>query len=562
MRRLVLPLLLLVILSYFSISALLSSGYFNMHDDTQIARVYEMKNALQDGMLPVRWVENLGFGYGYPIFNFYSPLPYYLGGIINLAGLDSMTATKIMFEIGTVLSAVTMFFFLRKFFSPLVSVAGGLVYLYFPYHAVNIYIRGAVGEYFAYAFLPLVFLSLYSLYDNSKKNKKIVFLYIFLLAISVFLVTTSHNLSAFMMMLFVGIFTLMSVFSVKYKGNFLLSVGGGLLLGIGLSAFYFLPAIVESGYTNVASQVGGSADYTDHFVCISQYWNSMWGFGGTSQGCVDGFSFKLGKQNILLFVAAIVTMGYLYVKKRKLNNIMLINIILAIIAILLTLSVSQFVWSTLPYMSYIQYPWRFINFIAVFMVFSIGYLLFKIEKLFGEKVMIISVVGVIVVTLFLNGKLFVPQYKTEHLSSYYTNSRYIQFTTSSLTSEYMPKGFVKPKRAEELPAAIFSSPGASFTNVSEKTNEITTDFSLTLNEPVHINLAYYPAWHAYVNGEELELREDKKGMYVIIPESAGKLLIKYEQTPIAVLGNIITVGSFVGLIAGIIIVTKRKKHGK
>ena len=34
---------------------------FPIHDDTQVARVYEMGKALSDSMFPVRWVEDLGF---------------------------------------------------------------------------------------------------------------------------------------------------------------------------------------------------------------------------------------------------------------------------------------------------------------------------------------------------------------------------------------------------------------------------------------------------------------------------------------------------------------------
>lgn len=562
MKKFILPLLLLLILSFFSIAPLLKDGYFTMHDDTQVARVFEMKNSLEDGMLPVRWVENLGFGYGYPIFNFYAPLPYYIGGVIDLLGADSMVATKIMFGIGVIFSGITMFFFLKRFFTPFVAVTGGLIYLYFPYHAVNVYIRGAVGEYFAYAFLPLVFLAAYSLHESAGKYKKIPLPYTLLLSCSVFLVTVSHNLSAFMMIVLLAAFAAISVFTVKYKRTFLVALGGGILLGIGLSAFYFLPAILESRYTNVASQVGAGADYKNHFVCISQYWNSMWGFGGTAAGCIDGVSFKLGKQNILLFIVALVVMAYIYIKRRKIKNIALINAILAFVAILLTLSVSKVVWDTLPFMPYLQYPWRFINFIGLFFTFSIAYLLFKLGKLFGEKIMVVGSIGVILATLLLNAKLFTPQNYRDNPSSYYTNTRYIHFDVSKLTSEYMPKNFEKPKRVENLPVALLVSEEAQFTNVVKKTQRITADYASFEDAMIHVNIAYYPAWHIYVNGKEMEVKEDSKGMNISVPKGAGKIEIEYQETPAAIVGNIMTLGSFITVIAGIIFIKRTRKHGK
>lgn len=561
MKKLLIP-LLLVVFSYFSVSSLITKGYFNMHDDTQVARVYEMKNALEDGMMPVRWVENLGFGYGYPIFNFYSPLPYYIGGVINYMGADSLTATKIMFGIGILLSGFTMFAFLKKFFSPLAAAVGAIVYLYFPYHAVNVYVRGAVGEYFAYAFLPLVFLSLYGLYEVSIKSKQISLKYIALFAFSFFLVTTSHNLTAFMMMLLVIVFIAITSFFVKHKKNFLLSIGGGILLGIGLSAFYILPAVFESGYTNVASQIGGTADYRNHFVCITQYWDSMWGFGGTAPGCVDGFSFKLGKINVLLLLASFLIGLYIYFKKKKIDNIIIINTVLLLTAFFLTLPISRIIWDTIPFMQYLQYPWRFINFIALFLTFAIGYLLFQVEKFFGMKVTIACAITLMIATVLINGKLFTPQYKNLNSASYYTNSRFIQFDTSKLTSEYMPKNFDKPKNVMDLPIEVFSAPGGSFTNISKKTNEVSGDYVLEKNVPIHINIAYYPAWHAYINGEEVEVNKDSRGINIDVPKNSGRITLKYEHTPVARLGNLITICSFIGLIVVIIIFTKRNTNGK
>ena len=95
-------LVLYFILSIFAISPLLSPGFFPMHDDTQVARIFEMAKSLSDGMFPVRWVEDLGYGAGYPIFNFYSVLPYYAGGILTVLGISALESTKLVFIIALV----------------------------------------------------------------------------------------------------------------------------------------------------------------------------------------------------------------------------------------------------------------------------------------------------------------------------------------------------------------------------------------------------------------------------------------------------------------------------
>src|SRR3990172_12552232 len=101
------PFIVILIFSFFTYKPLLNPGFFPIHDDTQVARVYEMTQSLKDGMFPVRWVEDLGYGYGYPIFNFYDPLPYYLGAGFMFLGFDALVATKLVMTLGMILSGVS-----------------------------------------------------------------------------------------------------------------------------------------------------------------------------------------------------------------------------------------------------------------------------------------------------------------------------------------------------------------------------------------------------------------------------------------------------------------------
>src|SRR6266700_6248970 len=117
------PLIILLLLSYGAIASFFHPGFFPIHDDTQVQRVFEMKKSLADGMFPVRWVADLGYGYGYPIFNFYAPFAYYVGGLINLVGFNALIATKIAMACAIVLAGISMYFFAREFWGE----AGGLI---------------------------------------------------------------------------------------------------------------------------------------------------------------------------------------------------------------------------------------------------------------------------------------------------------------------------------------------------------------------------------------------------------------------------------------------------
>src|SRR3989344_680609 len=278
------PIFIVLILSFFSVKPLLMSGFFPIHDDTQVARVYEMGKALSDGMFPVRWAADLGYGYGYPIFNFYAPLAYYFWGALNLLGLDALVSTKIMMIVGIILSGVFMYFLARELWGEIGGLISSLFYVYAPYHAVNIYVRGDVAEFWAYAFIPLAFYGILKAFQEKK------WIYVVLGSLGYAGIILSHNLTAMMITPFLILFILFLFFKKTkekqtgvYYYPFLV-----LLIGIGLSAFYWLPALFELRFTNVLSQIGGGADFRDHFVCMVQLWQSPWGFGGSAAGCVDG----------------------------------------------------------------------------------------------------------------------------------------------------------------------------------------------------------------------------------------------------------------------------------
>src|SRR3989338_4820418 len=89
--------LLIVCLGTLTFTDLFHSGYFPMHDDMQAMRVHQMTKCFQDGQIPCRWVPDMGYGYGYPQFNYYPPLPYYFMTLIHLIGVPILTSVKIGF---------------------------------------------------------------------------------------------------------------------------------------------------------------------------------------------------------------------------------------------------------------------------------------------------------------------------------------------------------------------------------------------------------------------------------------------------------------------------------
>jgi len=542
--------------SIFSVLPFFHAGFFPMHDDTQVARVYEMGKALSDGVFPVRWVKDLGYGYGYPIFNFYSPLPYYIGGALTLLGLDALLATKITFVIGILVSAVAMYFLAERFFGKKIGVLAGLLYLYFPYHAVNIYVRGALGELFAYAFLPLVFLGLFKIHYakiNAQPLKSIIPSAL-LSSMSIAFVVLSHNLSAFMLFLFIAIFIVVSIISSQEKLQRLIVYFTVLVFAFLFSAFYSVPAALESNFTNVNSQVGGGAAYYDHFICLPQLWDSQWGFGGSIKGCVDGLSFRLGKLNIGLLAISISVFIFFIRRIKQKNFIFLISFGFFLASIFMSLEQSRLIWERLPYIDFLQYPWRFLNFTGLFMVVLLAYIFFLFEKTISVRSAMIYSILLIVGIFVLNLKLFMPQSFLHKSSAAYTDRESLVFAVSKISDEYMPKYFEKPKSLEEVRKTNMDIVSGSGTTqiIDDKTTITKSLIIMKSDGTIRINRAYFPALKVFMNGGEVDYRVKSDGLYLDLPSGEYEIEVRFVQTFVEKIGNVLTLLGFLTVLIVII----------
>lgn len=552
------PFFFVVCLSFFAIKPLFIDGFFPMHDDTQVARVYGMGKALADGVFPVRWISDLGYGYGYPIFNYYAPLAYYVGGLATFF-TDALIATKIMFVTGILLAGITMYLFAQSFWGRIGGVVCAILFLYAPYHAVQIYVRGDVSEFFAYAFVPLVFYAIWQTYLTQKN----IFFVLGIIGYAGLIL--SHNLTAMMVTPFLLMYVLV-IFIMEKKKIKLFLPSLVILGGMGLSAWYWMPALLEIPYTNVLSQIGGGADFRDHYVCLGQLWDSQWGFGGSIKGCIDGMAYRIGKIPLILSSIAAVIGLFIYRREKSKFGVFVFSIISLIICILLTLTISRSVWETIPLMSFFQYPWRFLILISFFSSFLVGVLFWYLSKVFNMAVLSAAIVAIGFI-LFFQIKLFVPQTILARNAEFYTNIRALRWATSKISDEYLPKHFSKPKNESEIVLEKIDSKtlNGQIIEQDEKTQELRYRINTNTPSQIHVNIAYFPAWKAFLNGKEARYKATRNGISILLPQGKNDLIFKFQQTPLEKIANMISLTSIGAVVLGIILRRKliyayEKKH--
>ncbi len=582
-----LGIIIVVIFSFWAIKPLFVTGFFPMHDDTQVARVFEMHKSLRHGMFPVRWVSDLGYGYGYPIFNFYAPLAYYIGAFFMFLGLSALAATKALMVVGVIAAGISMYFLAREFWGKTGGIISGLLYIYAPYHALNIYVRGAVAEFWAYAFLPLAFLGVYKVYSGiesyanlkpsskfkvqSSKTSRNIWYWICLTAMSYAGIILSHNLTAMMVTPFIFGFAFFLYFKLRmsekiYRPYFVLL---GLLIGIMLAAFYWLPVPFEMKFTDVLSVVGGGSDYRDHFACISQLWNSPWGFAGSAPGCMDGFSLKIGKLHIILGLISLLALIPLFKKDKSKFQIILLLQLFLIISIFLTLKESKFVWDGIPHMAFFQFPWRFLTLVSFFVSFFGGAVFWILENIDTKKQLnkylyYSLAAALIAVIVIVNSKIFVPKEFTFWKNAEYTSAEDLKWRVSKISDEYMPKGFFKPLRAVDVPKRRFESVDQNLKVVSviEKTQQIRVVIETKNRATLYANLAYFPGWHVYIDSKQVWFKYSGQGLLIDVPAGKHTIDIRFVQTPIEKIGNTISLAGVMVLIIGIIQLRKNERKQK
>jgi hypothetical protein len=101
-------LLIILVATLLASRTLLGKGYFQMHDDLQMMRQLQLEKCFLDLQIPCRWVPDMGYGFGFPLFNYYPPLPYLIGQGMRLLGIAFTSTAMLTFALSFLVSGLTM----------------------------------------------------------------------------------------------------------------------------------------------------------------------------------------------------------------------------------------------------------------------------------------------------------------------------------------------------------------------------------------------------------------------------------------------------------------------
>ncbi|MDP2638349.1 MAG: 6-pyruvoyl-tetrahydropterin synthase-related protein [Candidatus Levybacteria bacterium] len=523
--------------------SLLHGGLMPTHDgEYHVVRFFLFNESLDDGNLYPRWASHLNNGFGAPLFNFVYPLPNYIASFLHYFGVSFIDSFRFEMFAAIITGAVFFYLWAREFWGKLGGVISSIFYTFSPYHFVDIYIRGSVGEVWAIAFFP-AFLWTYTRFARSRQK-------IFMVLSSIFLalIIFSHNILALMFFFFSLSYIIFMVYMEKNKKHLLINTSFLILLGLGLSAVFWLPAIYETRYA-VGLQI---FDISAHFPDLYKLLIPSWGSGFSGNGLQNELSFQVGIANLFAIFTSLVILIIKLINKSKKWLIMGFFLLWFLFVLLLMLDISKPVWKAVPFMNYFQFPWRLLSIEILFASFLAG-------SIFSLKINMwlknfIAVFLILLVFVFGIGYAKPAYYHDRDDNYYISRSNFMEGTNSP--GNVFNTIYLRSIPAKEKERLVFAEGNGEFFLNKEKSNYYDFAVNSHANSQLIANLAYFPGWEVYVNEKKVPISLTKDGRFnFFVPGGENKVEIIFGDTFVRKIAAIISIVSFVFMVT--LLINKR-----
>lgn len=507
----------LFLTSLLPIFPLLRRGFFSSDDgEWMIIRFSAFHQALAQGQFPVRFLSRLNHEYGYPVANFLYPGFMYLAEIPKVLGFGYVDSIKIIFAFSIVGSLIFTYLWLSRIFDKLSAVLGGLIFLYLPYHLFDLYGRGSVGEVLALAVIPFI------LWQIERES-------LLWSTLGIAFLLVAHNTLALIFFPILVCYMVVNIYVAKKRGKLINTYIHMLILGLQISAFFWLPAIFDLQYT-----------------VFSQTQVGLW-----SRYFVSPDLIGLSTIAIFLTIFALFLYGKIQIAKHRLTTLFFI---VGVVSLLLSISISVPLWKVLP-VSFIQFPFRFLSITilcAAFLAACAASVLPKTSKT-------LFIIGILGLTLFSSRSFIAPSEYFDKGEGFYSTNQ----DTTTVHGEYMPKWVkIVPLGRPKEPIELMISKG-KISELSLGAKQIT--FKASMDEPgvLRLNKVFFPGWEVFINGKEdtIFYANEKGVMDVLVPRGENNVIFVFKETRVRTLSDIV---SLIGFLSLTLLVKKRyeKLHQK
>jgi hypothetical protein len=464
----------------------------------------EVLGQWKQGIAYPRWAALSHWGYGEARFLFYPPLSWHLGGLIA-AIVPWTMASGAYIWVALTLAGISMFCLARQYLGRSDAIFAAAVYAANPYMLVIVYWRSAFAELLAASLLPLLLLFALRL----ARDQRGAFLPLSFVMAGVWLTNAP---SAVMANYSLGIM-LVALTLLTRKWSTLVYGGLAALLGLGLGAFYVLPAAYETRWVNIAEVLSPGVRPVDNFLL-------------TMTDSPDHNRFNL-LVSLIAAAEIVVVAGTARMARRSIRQKPALWSLLAVwagTAAVLMLSPTLIFWNVLPKLRFVQLPWRWLLCLgvplALFMVIGI--------RRWPARIFLYVVM---LLVLTVGWQRVQPPWWDEAADMKEMTDAMEDKVGYEGTEEYVPVGIDSSDVKPDAHPVIVE--GHATVKISRWAPE-SKDFTVTASEPSHLvlKLFHYPAWKVDVNGKPVVPRTVPKTgqMLIAVPKGESRVEISFTRT--------------------------------
>ncbi|MCL7454815.1 MAG: glycosyltransferase family 39 protein [Anaerolineae bacterium] len=557
------PYLCLVILfSLFAVLPLAGPQYFfDAHDARNtVFFLTEFDAALRDGVWYPGWATDQALGYGYPTFVLIPPLAYYVAEGFHLLGATKVAAVKWTFALATIGAGLAMYLYARHVMGRRRGFLAAIVYVYVPYHLVDIYVRAALAEYCAFVWMPLALLAFHQLARRPSARQ------MGLAALALGALWLTHNPTGLTFTLLLAAYVLyrLLVAPVPWAQRLRRAMAslGGAILGLGLAATLLLPNLFERSYINQEQWVRAGYDYALHFLQPADLFSPAWGYAPGTPGAEGVMSFQLGAVALILATVATLSAFRRPAHERSLS---LFFAVASLLVVFFMLPLSAPLWDQLTIAALLQFPWRLLALTSVTLAILCGFSAGALrdaaaDSLAGDlqaarvhaPTLILGLVAILASFPYT-----LPQYTATPASaegpllSIEFELEYEDMRGMTAWSDVMPPDsplVAQYLAGESLTTAEALAPGATVEMIRAGGASDELWVRSETGTALLFYTYYFPGWRVYVDGQRLPDEALQPAppyglLTVDIPPGEHRVLLRWGDTPLRMAAKAITLTS-------------------
>lgn len=591
LARLDYGLMLALLVPLFAVMPLLThAGLPNTADGpAHLMRQVELNQAWQEGNFYPRWGADLALGHGMPIFSYAPPALYQLTQLFHMTGLPLDESMKAVLVFDFLLYSLGMFLLARALFGSGPALVAAAVYVYAPYRLREAYIQGNYGQFTGLAFYPLILWAFQRLVVVGGAR------YLVLAALSLAGLLFSHNISFMLLAPLLAAYLLFLLFApVQATGAGLMAgqpfvhrlgrVAAAVLLGLGLSAIFWLPAFGERDAIKLEGITQGFFDFRENFISLREYLSPPLPLDLAAIN--PEFPLSLGLPQIfgsLAGILALVLVSGLTIRWKRKSvgqnrpgtgfefGPVIFFTLFFLLYTFLALPQSATLWETVPLLELAEFPWRMLgpailcaSLLAAYAAHGATH---WTSGRFGARPRryLYALLAVILLIIALNAYYLYPSQFVQWGTPGPADAFAYEVTSGAIgttsTGEFLPRTAQEFPRPDTLwPDYVAGQPpqkidpatlpaGARVVTVERRAESET--FLVDTPHPfaATVRTLYWPGWQVYIDDQPVAFTITDKTGLIQVPLPAGQSILKLRlvSTPLR------STGLWLTLLSGLVL---------